>query len=209
MKYVSILIAVVSMLFAAIPAQAALIAVGDQLISNGGAELDADGAPPAYWTKTAGGFEAYAGDAHGGSKRITAYSTGSGYQRDIWDDGFASNVASLTLDGWMKAEGAGGLGKVTIEAGHWDGTSFTGGYEVSSFVNDGTTTWKEQSLSVLVHHGAIETNCISVKLESTVGCVYFDDISVVATAAVPEPNTLALCGIGLTGLLCYAWRKRR
>jgi hypothetical protein len=208
MKYVSMLIAVVSMLFAAVPAQAAPIAVGDQLIFNGGGEDGADGSTPPHWNRTAGGFETYTGDAHGGSRRITVYSTGSGYQGRVYDDGFASNVDSLTLNGWIRGEGAGGLGKVTIEAGRWDGSSFTGGYEVNSFVNDGTTTWKDQSVSVLVHHGAVETNYFKVTLESTANCVYFDDISVLATAAVPEPGTLALCGIGLIGMLCYAWRKR-
>ncbi len=211
MKYVSMLIAVASMLFAAIPAQATPIAAGDQLILNGGGEVGNDGSVPTDWTRTAGGFETYNGSgeyaAHGGDKRITVYSNGSGYQRHLYDDGFASNVTSLTLNAWMRSEGEGGLGKITIEAGHWDGTSITGGYEVNSFINDGTTTWKDQSVSVLVHHGAIETNCISVTLESTAGAVYFDDISVVT--AVPEPNTLILCGIGLIGLLCYAWRKRR
>lgn len=29
------------------------------------------------------------------------------------------------------------------------------------------------------------------------------------TTAVPEPTVLALAGMGLVGLLCYAWRKRR
>jgi len=37
--------------------------------------------------------------------------------------------------------------------------------------------------------------------------VYEDNFSVVNT--IPEPSTLMLTGMGLIGLLCYAWRKRK
>jgi hypothetical protein len=38
------------------------------------------------------------------------------------------------------------------------------------------------------------------------GTVYFDNVSI---SSVPEPSTLVLLGCGLSGILCYAWRKRR
>lgn len=40
---------------------------------------------------------------------------------------------------------------------------------------------------------------------------YYNDLTGISfsVTAVPEPNTLALLGVGLVSLLCYAWRKRK
>ena len=82
MKCVGIVIAVASMLFVAMPAQATTIPVGQQLIVNGGMEMPAiAGATPDGWTKSGGPFECYESSAHSGSWGVSAYSGGGRISR--------------------------------------------------------------------------------------------------------------------------------
>ena len=114
---------------------------------------------------------------------MSAYNGGWAYQQDIFPDGFASNVTSVTFNGWVKAESASpaGSGTMTFEVGYWNGSAFAaGGYYNQTLNNTGTTTWQDLSVSLPVSHGAVEANCISVTLRDANSsyAVYFDDVSV-------------------------------
>lgn len=70
-----------------------------------------------------------------------------------------------------------------------------------------TNEWKQVNWSMITPAGM---TCFKVEMAAVLngggGTVYFDNISI---SQVPEPSTLMLLGCGLSGILCYAWRKRR
>jgi len=69
----------------------------------------------------------------------------------------------------------------------WASFSLTSGFQA------GTNT-----LSFVINNGGVAANPTGLRVE-------FDG----ATLRVPEPGTVALLTLGLLGLVCYAWRKRR
>lgn len=208
MKSIATLLVAAVALAATLPAQAALIAVGDQLIVNGDMEDASIGGVPANWQKLGGGgFGAYEGACYSGSLGVSAWDNGKAFQ-DRFVDGFAPDVTGLRVEGWMRSEGGwGGLGLISIE------TYSMPNYQMMEYAdvrNDGTGDWKVYSTIVPVHHGALETNYFSVVARSTTGnAVHIDAVKVYAIGTVPEPSTLVGLVTGLVGLLAYAWRKRK
>ena len=147
MKCVGIVIAVVSMLFVALPARADLVTVGQQLIGNGGFESPGSaGAMPTAWIILNNSFECYASSAHSGSWGVSAYNTGAAYQMRLWD-GFASNVTSVAFSGWVRGDGGSttsvGAGTMNIEVGDWNGSAWVGTPQNVTLSNTGSGTWED------------------------------------------------------------------
>jgi hypothetical protein len=79
------------------------------------------------------------------------------------------------------------------------------------------STWREYSLNFTADAADVAANGYRISflsgyasqngLSTSADQVF--GIDSVSLASVPEPSTLALLGAGLTGLLAYAWRKRR
>jgi hypothetical protein len=206
MKCVATFVVVVAVLFVASSAKADLVAVGDQLVLNGGME-DPGWGTPTSWNKLQGGFDLFSGYVHSGSYRLAAYYAGKGNQ-DHWYDGFASDVTSLVLSGWMRSEDtSGGIGRMVVET--YSMPNYQAG-QLAFADSDGTTEWKQYSVSVPISHGALESNYISVTLSALDynKAVWFDDFTLTAVG-VPEPAGCTLLTCGLVALLAYAWRKRR
>jgi hypothetical protein len=213
MRCFAVVIAVASVLFAVMPAQADLIGGGQDLVLNGGMEQPGWNAQvPTNWSKLSGNFEVWTSSAHSESFGVSAYSGGGAYQLRTFD-GFTANVGSIDFSGWTKSESAyaGADASMTFEIGRWNGSSFDStGYYSTTVVNNGGTAWQQLSASLPVSHGTVEANAISITLRNTVGsqCAYFDDIAA-TTVATPEPNAMFLLGLGALSLMAYAWRKRR
>ena len=128
-------------------APAGLITVGQQLVINGGFEnFGVNGAAPDSWPAP---LVAYTGSPHSGAMRSQLIGGASSAQYDAFD-GYAPDVTSLTVTGWMRSEDAtAGIGEIVIESGPsmWNVPD-------SAFVkSDGTTAWKQYSMSVPISTG--------------------------------------------------------
>jgi hypothetical protein len=101
-----------------------------------------------------------------------------------------------------------------LKGGVWQGISGLGNVD-----SDGTVVWGRQ-MAIYDADSGVATGAAMVSGISAIrfnltgpfdGSDIYREIDVVgtATAAVPEPGTLALLAGGLMGLIAYAWRKRK
>jgi hypothetical protein len=89
-------------------------------------------------------------------------------------------------------------------------------YNVSmTILEDSTHTYYDLNYSIGSYNGTYQAAKADVGSLGKVGCYmeggggdngYYSNFTV---SQVPEPSTTVLVGIGIAGLLCYAWRKRR
>ena len=98
-------------------------------------------------------------------------------------------VLKHSLPGDANFDGKVDINDLTIVLAHYDQTGAT--WAQGEFTGDGTVDINDLTI-VLAHYG-------QTAAASGLG----------SASAVPEPGTLAVLGLGLVGLLAYAWRKRR
>jgi hypothetical protein len=122
------------------------------------------------------------------------------------------NSASISLDGM-------GTYQITSETLTFSNTMLPGpGFEVNGYgdVLDGPVASVFSTWNMLSSIGPIsgQTWTFGIPVMTTGGELDFDTRNLTGTGSfqatvVPEASTLALFGIGVIGLLAYAWRRRK
>ena len=163
------------------------------------------GGSPTFVYNTVGSSGATTEDVHSGENSVEILDGGPNNAR--W---FTNNDSLFTLEAgktyeisvWMLREGLGGddfarismSGLDAVDGASINVSGNTDGFEKVSFNFTPTQTYSDRRLLLAYNNRGTET---------TGGRVVFDDASV-ALAAVPEPGSMALLGLGATFIL----RKR-
>ena len=207
------------------------VSVGDDIVLNGGGEEfkpaseTGDWDRPTNWTQTWGNLGTFNGGQPFGSYRLTCWGgTHSDAEQVFYNAmGFDSNVGSLSLSAYVRHEGTGIVNdyrssQIKIIAGYSaDGSTLTDLQNTLSIISaQDETGWENVKGSIPVLHGATPTNYVKIILLSLSSDETqwssgsnFDNVSLTATQAIPEPTTLVLTVIGVVGLLCHACLRRR
>jgi hypothetical protein len=121
----------------------------------------------------------------------------------------ANTVYTLKFDG--RNDGVGNTSHIRgslcyEDAGDWNEIVPDGG--MGSNAVSLTDSWATYTAGVhTVASPSYVGHSLAVFLSCSTNWGDLDNISVIATT--PEPSTVTLVAIGLIGLLCYAWRKRK
>jgi hypothetical protein len=167
---------------------------------------------PTSWTDTmpdGSGVSVY-GSIGGGSDQfffqgIGAYNIAYLYQIDIGANFVVGDTYQLDFD---YANGQTGPYSLTANITYNAGNSATAQQVFTVAPNQ---AWTHGSISGVATSSSTGPIGIVFKFETGEGAYqpWLDNVAITQTSPIPEPATGALAGLGLLGLLAYAWRKRR
>ena len=147
---------------------------------------------------------------------LAEYSPAGGYTQTIQVTDVSADPAlsSYTLSAYFNANQNLSAAHAYVNVTFYDATySLLGGPPSAGLILDGSpATWQQISLTATE---PLSTKYIVSQVlydESTLvgatGATYPGYVDSASLTRVPEPGTIVLLLGGLTGLLCYAWRKR-
>jgi hypothetical protein len=145
---------------------------------------------------------------------VGSYDPNSGYPQFSWTDGFGGPSPGAVA-GIYTSDGTTGVGThIAIPAGSgqisvWWVYAIAGGDPTLTFTFDDATTLTAVGtpdfMHTVVDYSTDTAQTLSFNMNVNAG---FHALAV-SNVPVPEPGSVILLGIGLVGLMAYAWRKRK